>query len=193
MTIAQPSTLIQKFFPTSSIPRDIFLVLSGSLLIALLAQVSIPLQPVPVTGQTLGVFLVALVLGARLGGLAVAAYILEAWAGLPVLAEFSGGAAKVFGATGGYIFGFLIAAVVVGFLADKGWTKSPLLVALAMLIGTTLIYIPGLIWLQHIVPALSSLSSLLSAGLTPFLLGDTIKAVLAAVLLPSAWALTGKR
>jgi biotin transport system substrate-specific component len=189
----QPQTLVQKLYPQNSLTRDALLVVTASLTIGLLAQISIPLQPVPVTGQTLGVFLVALTLGWRLGGLAIGLYLLEAAVGLPVLAGFSGGLTPLTGATAGYLFGFLLAGLAVGFLADKGFAKSPLLVAVAMLIGTILIYIPGLLWLRTAIPALSSLDSLLSAGFTPFILGDAIKAVLAAVLLPSAWALLGKR
>jgi biotin transport system substrate-specific component len=193
MVIIQPQTLIQKLFPQSNLTRDVLLVVSASFLIALLAQISIPLQPVPVTGQTLGVFLVSLALGWRLGTLAIGLYLLEAAIGLPVLAGFSGGLTALTGATAGYLIGFVLAGLAVGYLADKGWTKSPLLIGVAMLIGTLFIYTPGLLWLRAAIPTLSSLESVFAAGLTPFILGDFIKAVLAAILLPSAWALLGKR
>jgi biotin transport system substrate-specific component len=188
MNAVQPGALVNRLFPDSNLARDAMLVLGGSLFIALLAQVSIPLQPVPITGQTLGVFLVALALGARLGGLAIAAYLLEGAVGLPVFAGFTGGAATFVGATGGFLVGFLIAGVVVGFLADKGWTRSALLVAVAMLLGTVCIYIPGLAWLSRLTGPKT-----LEFGFYPFILGDTIKAVLAAGLLPTAWAIVGKR
>jgi biotin transport system substrate-specific component len=193
MTITQPQTLIQRLYPENNVLKDALVVFAASILIAVLAQISIPLQPVPVTGQTLGVFLVALALGWRLGAMAIGLYLLEAAIGLPVLAGFSGGLKPLTGATAGYLFGFLLAGLAVGYLADKGWTKSPLLTGIAMLIGTILIYILGLFWLRTAIPALLSLESLLGAGFTPFILGDAIKAVLAAVLLPSAWALLGKR
>ncbi len=189
----QPQTLVQKLYPQNNLTKNLLLIATASLLIAVLAQISIPLQPVPVTGQTLGVFLVALALGWRLGTLAIGLYLLEAAIGLPVLAGFSGGLTPLTGATAGYLFGFILAGLAVGYLADKGWTKSPILIGVAMLIGTILIYIPGLLWLRFAIPALSSLESLLAAGFTPFILGDSLKAVLAAVLLPSAWALLGKR
>jgi biotin transport system substrate-specific component len=188
MNTIQPDTLVTRLFPNSSLARDAMLVIGGSLFIAVMAQVSIPLQPVPITGQTLGIFLVALALGARLGGLAIAAYLLEGAVGLPVYAEFKGGLSILTGPTGGYLIGFLLAGIVVGFLADKGWTRNVLLVAAAMLIGTVLIYLPGLAWLSRFTGAKT-----LEFGLYPFILGDAIKALLAAGLLPTAWAIVGER
>ncbi len=181
----RPQALVPTLFPGSSLTRDALLILGGSLFIAVMAQVQIPLQPVPQTGQTLGVFLVALALGARLGGAAVGAYLLEGAIGLPVLAGFTGGIAKVVGPTGGFLIGFLIAALLVGWLADRGWTKNVLLVGAAMLLGTIVIYVPGLLWLSRFVG-----EKTFEYGLTPFIGGDIIKAVLAALLLPVAWKLT---
>jgi biotin transport system substrate-specific component len=183
-TQTRPEALIPALIPAST-ARDIGLVLGGSVVIALLAQVQIPLQPVPITGQTLGVFLVALALGLRLGGAAVGLYLLEGAVGLPVLAGFAGGIAKFTGATGGFLIGFLFAALLLGWLANKGWTKNVLLVAAAMLLGTLMIYIPGLLWLSQFTGA-----ETLELGLFPFIPGDIAKAVLAALLLPAAWKLT---
>jgi biotin transport system substrate-specific component len=177
--------LIPSLVPNTGLARDAMLVLGGSLFVAALAQVQIPLQPVPITGQTLGVFLVALALGARLGSLAIGLYLLEAAMGLPVLAGFSGGLAKFAGPTGGFLVGFLIASGVVGWLADRGWTRHALMVAAAMLIGTVVIYVPGLLWLSKFTG-----EKTFELGLIPFIPGDAIKAALAAVLLPSAWKLT---
>jgi biotin transport system substrate-specific component len=189
MTQTLPAALIHRIVDLKPLLHQCLVVLFGSLLIAALAQISLPLVPVPVTGQTLGVFLVALVLGARLGGAAIGLYLLEAAIGLPVLAGFSGGMATLTGATAGYLFGFLLAGLAVGALADRGWTRSIQTTALAMLLGTALIYLPGLFWLSKAVPGLASLEALLPAGLYPFLLGDSIKAALVIVLLPSAWTL----
>jgi biotin transport system substrate-specific component len=184
-TIQQPQAIVPSLIPQSGLARDAALVIGGSLVIVALAQVQIPLQPVPITGQTLGVFLVALALGGRLGGAAVGLYLLEGAVGLPVLAGFSGGWAKMVGPTGGFLLGFLIAAFAVGWLADRGWTRNVLLVAAAMVIGTVLIYIPGLAWLSRFVG-----DKALEYGLIPFIPGDAIKAALAALLLPGAWQLT---
>ena len=184
MTPSATQPLLPSLIPAST-TRDIGLVIGGSVFIALLSQVQIPLQPVPITGQTLAVFLVALSLGWRLGSAAVGLYLLEGALGLPVLAGFSGGIAKFAGPTGGFLIGFLVAALIVGWLAERGWTKNVLLTAAAMLIGTALIYALGLAWLQQFTGAKT-----LELGLYPFIPGDLIKAALAAVLLPSAWKLT---
>ncbi len=180
-------TLADALVPNRSALRDALMVLGGSIFIAALSQVSIPMQPVPLTGQTLGVFLVALALGSRLGGLSVATYLLEGLVGLPVLAGFSGGIAKFTGPTGGYLIGFLLAAIVVGYLAERGWTRSVLLALAAMFVGTILIYIPGLAWLSKFVGA-----DTIKFGLSPFLIGDSIKAAIAAAALPGLWKLLGK-
>jgi biotin transport system substrate-specific component len=180
-TTTNQQPLVPSLLP-ASLPRDLALVVGGSVLLAVLSQVSIPLPFVPITGQTLGVFLVALTLGWRLGGASVVLWLAYAVVGLPVLAEFKGGLATVVGPTGGYLLGFLIATLVAGWLADRGWTRNFALVALAMLIGTLLIYIPGLLWLSRFVG-----DKTLEYGLYPFWLGDTVKAALVTALLPSAW------
>ena len=184
MTPSATQPLLPSLIPAST-TRDIGLVIGGSVFIALLSQAQIPLQPVPITGQTLAVFLVALALGWRLGGAAVGLYLLEGAIGLPVFAGFAGGMATFAGPTGGFLIGFLVAALAVGWLAERGWTRNVLLTAAAMLIGTVLIYALGLGWLQQFTGAKT-----LELGLYPFIPGDLIKAVLAAVLLPSAWKLT---
>ena len=192
MTPSATQPLLPSLIPAST-TRDIALVVGGSLVVALFAQVTIPLPFVEITGQTLGVFLVALALGSKLGGAALILYLLEALVGLPVLAGFknawsvssAGGVPAIIGPTAGYLLGFVMAAFAVGWLADKGWTRNVLLVSTAMLIGTVLIYIPGLLWLSKFTGART-----LEFGLIPFIPGDLIKAALAAVLLPSAWKLT---
>ena len=184
MTPSATQPLLPSLIPAST-TRDIGLVIGGSVFIALLSQAQIPLQPVPITGQTLAVFLVALALGWRLGGAAVGLYLLEGAIGLPVFAGFAGGMATFAGPTGGFLIGFLVAALAVGWLAERGWTRNVLLTAAAMLIGTVLIYALGLGWLQQFTGAKT-----LELGLYPFIPGDLTKAALVAVLLPSAWKLT---
>lgn len=167
------------------------LVLGGAALVALLAQVSVPLQPVPLTLQTLGVLLVGAALGVRKGALALLTYLAAGAAGLPV---FAGGAAGVLLATGalrpslGYLLGYLPAAALVGYLAERyGAGRTPWGTAAAMLAGNAVIYLVGL----PVLGALTNLhgQALLGAGLWPFVLGDTIKLLLAVALLPLAWRL----
>lgn len=169
--------------------RNLMLAVAGSLLLWISAKVSIPFWPVPLTMQTLVVLMIGMAFGARLGAATVALYLLEGAAGLPV---FSGtpekglGLAYMMSTTGGYLFGFVVAAGAVGFLAERGWDRNLSTTALAMLIGTVLIYIPGVLWLGMV---LGWDKPILSWGLTPFLAGDALKLVIAAVLMPSLWRL----
>jgi biotin transport system substrate-specific component len=162
------------------------LVLAGSALIALGAQVRIPLpfSPVPVTGQTFAVLLVAAALG-RLGLASVVAYLIEGAIGLPVFAGGGFGVATIVGPTGGYLIGFALAAAVVGSAAERGWDRHLVTALAAMLLGEVAIYACGLAWLARFplpVP-------LLDAGLLPFIPGDVFKMALAALALPTAWRL----
>ncbi|MDT8341296.1 MAG: biotin transporter BioY [Longimicrobiales bacterium] len=169
---------------------DAGLVLGGSLLVALSAQLALrlPFTPVPVTGQPLAVLLVAAALGSRRGALAMALYLAEGAAGLPV---FAGGGCCVpwlLGPTAGYLWSYPLVAYVVGALAERGWDRHPLTAIAAMLLGTGLIYLVALPWLAGFVGA----ADVLRTGLYPFVVGDLLKVVLAALLLPSAWALAGR-
>jgi biotin transport system substrate-specific component len=179
-------TLTRCFFPRSTALANAILIILGSFFIAALAQVSIviPPSPVPVTGQTFAVLLIGAALGARRGALCVAVYALEGGLGLPVFAQGKAGIAGLLGPTGGYIFGFIAAAFVVGYLAEHGldrrWITAPVL----FIAGQIVIYFFGLLWLAQFVGA----DKTLAYGLFPFLAGDAIKLTLAAMALPSAWA-----
>jgi biotin transport system substrate-specific component len=187
--------LAKALWPRRSLGGDLALVLSGSLFVALLAQVSLPLPftPVPITGQTLGVLLVGAALGSRLGFLALLAYLVEGGLGLPFFAGGTGGLAKLLGPTGGYLLAFPLAAGLVGLLVERfGADRSFLKTLLAMLAGNLLIYALGVPWLGAFLAGVGKypgLAGLLSMGMIPFLPGDLVKAVLAALLLPSAWRL----
>ena len=186
--------LAERFLPRPSMLGDISLIVIGSLFVAAMAHLSISLQPVPITGQTLAVLLVGMVLGSRRGALALAAYLGEGLAGLPVFAEAKSGIATVLGPTGGYLVGFIAAAWLVGLLAERGFDRSLFKTLVAMFAGNLVIYALGLAWLSTF-PFISGLigeAGLLSLGVLPFLIGDAIKAVLAALLLPGAWKLVGK-
>jgi biotin transport system substrate-specific component len=142
--------LAKTLWPARSFSRDLSLVLAGSLFVALLAQVAIPLPftPVPITGQTLGVLLVGAALGSQLGFMALLAYLLEGAMGLPVFAGGTGGLAKILGPTGGFLLAFPLAAGLVGLLVERlGLDRSFLGTLLAMLLGNALIYLLGLPWL----------------------------------------------
>jgi biotin transport system substrate-specific component len=167
---------------------DSLLVVGGSLLVVAMSQLVIPLPwtPVPITGQTFAVLIVGATLGSRLGSYSLALYLMEGIAGLPVFAGGSGGIGHLLGPTGGYMVGFVLAAGVVGWLAERGWDRRPGKALLAFLLGELAIYLPGVLWLAFYVGS----NRALMAGFWPYLPGDAIKVVLAAVALPSAWGLT---
>jgi biotin transport system substrate-specific component len=165
---------------------DVLLVLAGSALIALSAQVAVPLpfSPVPVTGQTFAVLLVGAALGRTRGSAAVLAYLAEGAAGLPVFAGGLAGPAVLLGPTGGYLFGFLPAAWICGALAERGWDRRLLTTLAAMAAGDLAIFAVGVPWLARFVGA----ENALAFGVAPFLIGNLSKIVLAAGILPVAWA-----
>ena len=184
--------LLRPTMRRSALLYDAALVLGASLVIALSAQVAIqlPFSPVPITGQTMAVLLVGALLGSRRGALAVLAYIAEGLAGLPVFAGGAAGLARLFGPTGGYLVGFVAAAFLVGWLAERGWDRRFGTTLAAMTLGNLVIYGVGAVWLAVFV---GGLSRAWSFGVLPFLPGDAIKIVLAAVLLPGGWKLLGMR
>ncbi|MCP4257877.1 MAG: biotin transporter BioY [Planctomycetes bacterium] len=166
---------------------DIALVIGGSLLIALSARakVMLPFSPIPVTAQTFAVLMIGTLLGAKLGSLAVIAYIIEGILGLPFFTSGAGYAALL-GWTGGYLVGFIPAAYLTGFLAQKGWDKRIGTTILAMILGNLVIYTFGLLWLTHLM---GISKTVLSEGLYLFIFGDLLKIALAAALLPAGWKL----
>jgi biotin transport system substrate-specific component len=164
---------------------DLVLISSGSLLVALLAQAALPLPftPVPLTGQTFAVLLVGAALGARRGAASLALYAIEGAAGLPVFAGGAAGLARLTGPTGGYLVGFIAAAGLVGWLADRGLERRWRTSVLPFLLGTLVIYAFGVSWLA----AFTGLPAAVQKGLLPFLPGDLIKLALAALVMPAAW------
>ena len=166
---------------------DITLAIGGSLLIALCARVTVllPFSPVPVTAQTFAVLMIGALLGAKRGSLAALAYIIEGALGLPVFA-FGGGFAVLLGPTGGYLIGFIPAAYVTGFLAQKGWDRRIGTTILAMIFGNIVIYTFGLLWLSRLMGISKAVPV---EGLYPFIVGDLAKIVLAAAVLPAGWKL----
>ncbi len=167
--------------------RDILLILGGSLLVALMAQVKIPLPftPVPLTGQTFAVLLVGAALGSRRGAASLLFYLVQGMIGLPVFAGGASGLAYLAGPTSGYLVGFVCAAFVVGRLAEIGKDRRFRTALLMFLAGEAIIYLCGLPWLGLAI----GFQKALVAGLFPFLIGDAIKLIAAALALPAAWKL----
>jgi biotin transport system substrate-specific component len=188
---ARTLTLADAALPRADVLRNAALIAGASLLTALAARIAIPLpwSPVPVTGQTLAVLLTGMTLGARRGFLALALYLAEGLAGLPVFAGGAAGPAALLGPSGGYLMAFPLAAALTGALAQRGWDRRFVTTFAAMLAGSAVIFAGGLVWLARFVPA----GQLLRAGLAPFVPGDILKASLAAAALPGAWRLVHGR
>jgi biotin transport system substrate-specific component len=176
--------LIRPCEKKSAVLFDLALIIGGSLLVALSAQIAVG-YPVPITAQTFAVLMLAALLGPRRSALCLLAYIAEGAAGLPVFAQGKAGFAALRGLTGGYIIGFVPAAYLVGYLARNGWDRRISTTILAMIFGNVIIYAFGLLWLSGLV----GFQSALAGGLYPFIPGDLLKIALAAALLPSAWKL----
>ncbi|MGI9119879.1 MAG: biotin transporter BioY [Acidimicrobiales bacterium] len=172
--------------------RTAALVIGFALLTALAAQVTFPLPwtPVPVTGSTFAVLLAGATLGWRAGGASQILYLALGAVGLPFYQGGASGWTYASGATGGYLVGFVVAAGLVGLLAERHQDRSLLTSVPAMLAGTAVIYLFGVTWLAHVLGA--DASTALEKGLLPFLIGDALKLVVAGALLPAAWALAPK-
>ncbi len=179
---AMVDSLVTPSTATSVLTRGA-LVVFGSLLLAVSAQFKIPLYPVPVTGQTLVVLLIGMTYGPRLGGITMLAYLFEGALGLPVFAGGAAGVAVFMGPTGGYLFGFLLAGVAMGYLAERGMGRTVLSTIAAMVLGNSVIYLCGALWLANFI----GLGQAIAAGVLPFLYGDALKLAVAAGLMPLAW------
>jgi len=173
-----------------SLVVDGALVLAGAALTAGLAQVAIPLWPVPITGQTLAVLLVGASLGATRGAISMVVYALAGLVGLPVYSDHTAGLAVLLGPTGGYIVGFVLAAALTGWLAERRWERRFLGGMLAFVAGSGVVFLVGLPWLK--VSLGLSWTQTLDGGLYPFVIGGIIKAVIAALVLRGAWALVAR-
>lgn len=184
--IARPTSRARAF------ALDGALVLAGAAFVAALAQVEVPLQPVPITGQTLGVVVVGAALGARRGAAALIAYMLAGLAGLPVFAGFTGSIAAVAKPSFGFVIGFVFAAFVAGWFAERAWDRKPLLAFVGFVAASAIPFAFGIPYLAFILNVVGGgqfgLGEILEFGLWPFILGGLIKAALAAVLIPAAWA-----
>ncbi len=194
MSIASPaakaahSTLLAAAWPeaTSSALRMTLLALVGTAILTLSAKIQVPFYPVPMTMQTFAVTVIGMAFGWRLGAATVVLYLIEGAAGLPVFAgtpEKGIGLAYMMGPTGGYLVGFVAAAGLVGWLAQRGWDRNVLTTLAAMAVGTLVIFVLGYIWLA----ALIGLEKAWVFGVAPFLFGSVFKIALGAAVMPLAW------
>ncbi|MEQ9609099.1 MAG: biotin transporter BioY [Kiloniellaceae bacterium] len=199
-TAVRHDTLAARLWPSqgrlaemNGLARASLLALVGSLLLYASAKVQVPFYPVPITMQTFAVLVIAMAYGMRLGGATVAFYLVQGAAGLPVFAgtpEKGLGLAYLAGPTGGYLLGFLLAAIAVGWLAERGWDRSVVKTLAAMVLGTALIFIPGVLYLGALI---GWDKPVLDFGLYPFLPGAAFKIGFAAAVLPLAWKAVSKR
>ena len=167
------------------------LVVLGIVLLAVAAKIKVPMWPVPITMGTFAVLGIGSAYGPRLGLVTILGYMIVGALGFDVFAGSSAekfGLTYMMGGTGGYLVGYVLATLVLGALAMRGWDRSVLWMALAMLIGNVLIYVPGLLWLGELY---GWDKPILEWGLTPFLVGDAIKLTMVALLLPALWKLVG--
>lgn len=181
---------IDACWPRQGLVKDAATVMGGSLLMALAAHVAVPLpfSPVPVTGQTFGVLLLGAALGARRGALSLVLYLIEGAIGLPVFAPgVLPGPAHLLGPTAGYLMAFPAAAFLLGWVAERGGSRSVWRLAAAMLLAEAVIFAGGVGWLRAVTRA--PIETVLHMGFYPFLPGELMKSLLAALALPAAWRL----
>jgi len=174
-----------------TLAKDLLLVAAGIAVVAALAQVEVPMWPVPVTGQTLGVMLVAATVGLRRGVSAMAGYLVLGVAGAPIFAGFTGGIAAIGKPSFGYIIGFVATAAIVGWLAERRWDRRPLL-AVALFGAASLVpFAFGIPYMAAVLAAMGSpvdLAGALGLGFVPFIVGGIVKWAIAAAAMPAAWA-----
>ena len=189
-------TLSVAVLPKETILRNALLIAAAVVFIALAAQVTwnYPVietragDPVPITGQTFAILVTGALLGSRLGTAAVLAYLVAGVAGAPVFADWSRYYTTFAGASGGYLIGFLPAAFIVGWFAERGLDKSGWFL-LVMLAANAVIYLPGLIWLNRWLAIMSFPVDTFEAGLWPFIPGDLAKLIAASLVLPAGWSI----
>ena len=192
--ITHNSVLAEAIFPQTGQAmrvKQIILIIAGIAALAIAAKIKIPMFPVPMTMGTFAVLSIGAAYGMRLGLATIIGYMLIGVFGFDV---FAGSSAETFGmtymmgGTGGYLVGYVLAILALGYAAGQGWDRSIGKMALAMVLGNVLIYVPGLVWLAMLY---GTDAPIFTWGLTPFLLGDLVKLALAALLLPAVWGLVG--
>lgn len=179
-------TLYEVLFKQRNVFLDMFMILASVVFMAVMANIRIPLWPVPITMQTFGVFSIAFFFGYRKGFLAILAYVLAGLVGFGVFAGYKSGFGALIGPTGGYIAGFLFMVLIVGWMIEKGYGRSKKSVLMCMLVGEIVLYTFGLAGLWLYLGNISFAEALM-LGFVPFILGDTVKALGAVALFPYLW------
>jgi len=190
---SQVSTLRSAFITRATVASQISLILTGTVFLAVMAQIAFPIpgSPVPFTGQTLGVLLLGTAYGAGLGFSTIAFYLLMGMAGAPIFSSGTSGIERIVGPTGGYLVGMLISSLVLGALAGRKWDQKIKTVIPTMIIGNSIIFAVGLLWLNQYTG--QSWSWTFEKGLTPFILGEVLKIAIASTALPAVWKYASKR
>lgn len=192
--VARPTGVLVDLLPAVRW-RTLALVAGGVLLLAAASQIRIPLgfTPVPINGGTFAVMVIGAAYGATRAGATVGVYLAAGLVGAPFFADAQSGWTYATGATGGYLLGYLVAAVLLGVLAERGGDRRVRTAVPAMLVATAVIYVLGALWLARVVgvPVFGTDRSAWTLGVRPFLVGDAVKLVLAGLVLPTAWALAG--
>ena len=188
---AKPETLLGVALAPIDWTRSVGLVMTFSLLTALAAQIRIPIGPVPITGQTFVVLLSGALLGSRMGAAAIIAYLIEGAVGLPFFAGGSSGLVHLFGPAGGYLVAFPAAAFVTGAFAENGWDKHFLTAVSAMFVGSLIILLTGWSWFALVTR--TPMTAAFKLTVAPFIIGDIVKVVLAAAVLPVGWMLLKRK
>ena len=194
------TTLLSQTIGDEGLLRKVVMVVIGSLFIALAAQISVPMLPVPMTLQTLAILMVGFAYGSKLGAATLVAYLAEGAMGLPVFANGMNGAA-FFGPTAGFLVGFVFVAWAAGWAAERGIARGFFGTAIAGLVISALLYIPGIAWPMAIFGLTGAEAGWAGQGagfywthfMSPFLIGDAVKAVLAALIVSGAWAVLARR
>ncbi len=171
--------------------KQAVLVTLGVAALTLAANIRVPMWPVPITMQTFAVLTIGAAYGTRLGLVTLLAYLALGAAGVSVFTGEGAGLAYMMGPTGGYLVGFAVAAGVMGWLASRGWDRSVLRMAGALLIGNAIIYAFGMPWMAYLFLAENGAAWVVQWGMTNFLLGDALKLALAALLVPALWKAVG--
>jgi biotin transport system substrate-specific component len=195
------SSLAPALWPSSVSPlvRNIVLILVGTGILTLSAKISVPFWPVPMTLQTFAIMFIAAAYGSRLAVATVLAYLAEGFIGIPVFAYATAGPSYFLGTTGGFLIGFLFAAAIVGWAADRGWDRSPTRLGAAMVVGDAIVFLLGFIWLAWFAHRFDAAGVRLEDGagvaiawqygVANYLLGDALKIAIAALAVPAGWML----
>lgn len=195
-TTVSNSVLSEEFWSTEGnalwVKRVVMVVL-GIAALAVAAKIKVPVwpSPVPITLGTFAVLTIGTAYGPRMGLATILGYMLIGALGFDVFANSAAGTSGIeymMGGTGGYLVGYVLATLTLGYAARRGWDRNVLLLAVGMFVGNLIIYVPGVMWLAH----LYTWENAFAWGVTPFLIGDAMKLVLAALIVPAVWKLVGK-